>query len=211
MGTLAKHEDPLEDLLSSALIEHSNLARSKTVLKSRKDADANYRACFTKAENWMLKSQVRLIHVDGTVRTLIGLFDELVHSYVPACRRLTAASAVNEALPQHAEEVTGPHWLPGEQIAFKRQPSEHKLTLVSDLTLNMGQHLIAKAVVCEASLVGGGLQRLCLMEDTVFEGSTPRTILQLPASLDILEGLLGGCKVLVWRQINEELNHAHRD
>ena len=202
---LAKHEDPLEDLLSHALIEHSNTVRGQKALRTGRDLDANYRASFTKPENWALKRQVRLLHVDGSVRTLIGLFDELVHTYVPKCRRLVAAATVQESLPQGVEEVQGAHWLPAQLWEFKRQPSERKLQLPLDLTLDMGQHLTAEAVLCEASLVGGGLQRLCLLEDTTFEGVTPRTILQLPAGLDVLEGVLGGCKVIVWRHINEAL------
>ena len=200
----AKHEDPLEDLLSHALIEHSNTVRGQKALRSGRDLDANYRACFTRAENWALVRQVRLVHVDGPVRTLIGLFDELVHTYVPKCRRLVATASV-QALPQAMEEVQGAHWLPSQLWEFKRQPSERKLQLPLDLTLDMGQHLTAEAVLCEASLVGGGLQRLCLLEDTTFEGVAPRTILQLPAGLDVLEGVLGGCKVIVWRHINEAL------
>ena len=204
--TLLKHEDPLEDLLSSALIEHSNAVKARHAIHSKADWNDHYRACFTRPENWVLRSQVRLIHVDGSVRTLVGLFDELVHSYVPACRRLIAASTVRESLQQNAEEVTGEHWLPGERLSFKRQPSEQSLTLLLDLVLDMGQHLSAATVPCEAKLMGGGLQRLLLLEDTVFEGSAPRTILQLPAGLDVLEGLLGGCKVLVWKQIGEALH-----
>lgn len=204
----AKHEDPLEDLLSHALIEHSNTIKGQHSLRTKRDLDANYRASFTKAENWALRRQVRLVHVDATVHTLIGLFDELVHTYVPKCRRLVAASAVNEALPQASEEVQGAHWLPSQLWEFKRQPSERKLQLPLDLTLDMGQHLSAQAVLCEAFLVGGGLQRLCLLEDTTFEGTTPRTILQLPTGLDVLEGVLGGCKVIIWRHINEELASA---
>lgn len=203
-----KYTDPLEDLLSTALIEHSNTARGKKLITTYKDFDLNYRASFTQPENWLLRAQVRLIHADRNVLTLIGLFDELVHKTVPGCRRLVATSQVNEALPQRGEEVTGEHWMPSQIFAFKQQPSERKVQIISDLVLDMGQHLTAQTVSCEASLVGGGMQRLCLLEDTVFEGNAPRTILQLPKGLDILEGLLGGCKVLVWRQIREESSLA---
>lgn len=202
--TLAKHEDPLEDLLSSALIEHSNSVKGKHSISTRKQLDANYRACFTKAENWYLRSQTRLIHVEGNVRTLLGLFDELVHSYVPGCRRLVAASTLQESLPQKSEEVYGSHWVPDQRLEFKMKPSERTLEIVTDLTLDMGQHLVARAVICKVYLVGGGLQRLCLTVDTIFEGSTPRTILQLPEGIDVLEGMLGACKMQVWKQILKE-------
>jgi len=205
----AKHEDPLEDLLSSALIEHSNTVKSKRAISTHKHADANYRACFTKPENWYLRSQTRLIHVEGSLRTLLGLFDELVHSYVPGCRRLVAASHVREDTPQKSEEVYGSHWTPSQRLEFKLRPSERTLEIAADLTLDMGQHLVASAVLCKVHLVGGGLQRLCLMQDTVFEGSAPRTILQLPEGIDVLEGMLGACKIQVWKQIlKEELKDA---
>ena len=203
-----KHADPLEDLLSTALIEHGNALRSKHAISTRKDWNDHYRASFTRPENWILRAQVRLIHVDGTVHTLVGLYDELVHSYVPACRKLVAASAAREDLPTKMEEVTGPHWLSWERHSFKLQPTERTLALVAALVLAMGQPLRAEAVPVTASLVGGGLQRLTLQEDTLFEGNTPRTILSLPAGLDVLEGLLGGCRVLLWRQISEEAGHA---
>lgn len=199
-----KYENPLEDILSSALIEHANTARHRKAITSKTDFNQHYRASYTNPENWALRSQTRLVHVEGSVHTLIGLFNELVHTYIPGCRRLVAASLVNTELPQRSEEVTGRHWIPEQRFEFKRQPSERKLQIALDLVLDMGQHLSAKAVLCEASLVGGGLQKLCLLEDTVFEGDTPRTILQLPTGLDVLEGVLGGCKVLIWRQISEE-------
>lgn len=193
----AKHEDPLEDLLSQALIQDSNQKRTRHA--ATKD---HYRACFTRAENWVLRSQVRLFHVEGTVHTLVGLFDELVHSYVPACRRLIATSSVSETLPQRAEEVRGDHWLPHERMFLKRQPAQQTKELRCDLTLSMGQDLLALDVPCVAHLQGGGLQRLCIAEDVIFEGSTPRTILALPAGLDVLEGMTNACKVDVWAKLN---------
>lgn len=204
-----KHADPLEDLLSTALIESANLTKGRHGVRSKADWNDHYRASYTRPDNWALRSQVQLIHVDGTVHTLVGLFDELVHTYIPGCRRLTATTTANEALPRKVEEVKGEHWLPGHTLSFKRQPSERTLELVADLVLDMGQHLRSEAVLCTASLVGGGLQRLCLRQDTLFEGNTPRTVLALPAGLDVLEGVLGGCKVLLWRQIQEEVARGH--
>lgn len=193
--------DSLDALLSEARAEH----KSRPQARSPRERDANYRACFTRPEFWRLDAQVTLIHSDGNVKTLVGLFNQLTHTYVPRCRRLTACTTKDEALPQLREEVEGHHWLPLKVWGFKREPVEQVLQLLLDLTLDMGQHLKAQAIHCEAHLVGGGLQRLCILEDAIFEGNTPRTILQLPSGLDVLEGLLGGCKVLVWKAINEEL------
>lgn len=193
--------DDLENLLTEAVLEAST--------KPKKPAKhTETRAVFTKPENWLLRQQVRLTHEEGNVLTLIGLFDEFVHVSVLGCRRLVAAHQLNEALPQVGELVHGPHWLPAAKMDFKRQPSERTVQLCIPIILDMGQHLTAEAVLVEAHLAHGGLQRLNLQEDTVFEGNTPRTILQLPAGMDILEGVLGGCKVRIWRKIQEEADRG---
>ena len=100
------------------------------------------------------------------------------------------------------EHVTGEHWLPAQAWAFRHQPTERKLEILLNLELDMGQSLCAEAVVCEAWLVGGGLQRLCLRADTLFEGNAPRTILSLPAGLDVLEGMSRESKIEAWEIIN---------
>lgn len=197
--------DDLEGLLFHAQIEANNSHKSRRAINSRRDADTSYRASFTRPENWALSAQVQLIHVEGAVRTLIGLFDELKHSYVPGCRRLVATSTRSGELPFKLEEVTGPHWLPEAAWELRRRPANRTLELAADITLDLGQHLVAQACLLQASLVGGGLQRLCLLADTIFEGNTPRTICSLPAGLDILEGLSQDCKVALWAQINKEV------
>ena len=197
--------DPLSDLLEAALIEHGNVLRGKRALRTPSDYDSNYRASFTKPDNWQLCSQIRLIHAEDNVLTLIGLFDEFKHIRVPRCRRLVAAHEHNPALSQSSEQVYGDHWLGAERLTFKHKPVERKLDLVADLTLEMGQHLEAQTVEIEALLVGGGLQRVVLVEPTIFEGQTPRTILQLPKGMDILEGLSSMCKQVLWRQIGDLL------
>lgn len=192
----------LEDLLNHAVIEHGNTIRDKKTLRTRKDWDANYRASFRSPENWVLRSQVQLVHIEGTVSTLIGLYDELVHCSVPRCRRLVAASAKRESIEFKVEQVTGEHWLPRTAWQLRHTPTERKLEVLLNLELDMGQSLTAEAVLCEAWLVGGGLQRLCLQADTVFEGNAPRTILSLPAGLDVLEGMSKESKVEAWETIN---------
>ena len=194
----------LEDLLNHAVIEHGNVIRDKKTIRTRKDWDANYRASFKSPENWVFKSQVQLIHAEGNVQTLIGLYDELVHCSVPRCRRLVAASSKREGVEYKVELVTGEHWLPRQAWSFKHIPTERKLEVLLDLELDMGQSLTAELVLCEAWLVGGGLQRLCLKQDTVFEGNAPRTILSLPEGLDVLEGMSKESKVEAWEVINGE-------
>jgi len=199
--------EDLEDLLLHAQVEASNHQKGRRSLSTRREADTSYRTSFTCPENWVLGAQVQLIHVEGLVRTLIGLFDELKHSYVPGCRRLVATGTRSAELPFKLEEVTGAHWLPAAAWELRRRPANRTLELAADITLDLGQHLLAQACLLQASLVGGGLQRLCLLADTIFEGNTPRTICTLPAGLDILEGLTQECKVAVWGQINKEAGH----
>lgn len=195
--------DPLDALFERALVEHGNEVSGKRSLRTAADYDANYRQSFTQEANWKLTSQVELVHIEGNIHTLVGLFDEFKHVKVRGCRRLIAASERIVGLPSMSEEVHGDHWLPFERLHIKRQPTEHTKDLCCDLVLDMGQALKAEAVLLHACLVGGGLQRLLLQADTTFEGHTPRTILQLPAGLDVLEGLTKMCKEVVWRTLNE--------
>lgn len=191
----------LEAILTTAVIEHGNVIRDKKTIRTKKDWDANYRASFRAPENWLYAAQVQLVHVEGNVQTLIGLYDELLHCSVPRCRRLVAASDKREGAFR-VEHVTGDHWLPQQAWSFKHVPTERKLEVLLPIELDMGQSLVAEAVPCEAWLVGGGLQRLCLLEDTIFEGNAPRTILSLPKGLDILEGMSKESKVGAWENIN---------
>lgn len=192
----------LEQLLTAATIEHGNVIRDKKTIRTKKDWDANYRASFRAPENWRLTAQVQLVHVEGAVNTLIGLFDELLHISVPRCRRLVAASDKREALPFKIEQVSGEHWLPSQAWSMKHQPTERHVEVLLNLELDMGQSLTAEAVVCDAWLFGGGLQRLCLQAETIFEGNAPRTILSLPAGLDVLEGMSRESKIEAWEIIN---------
>ena len=193
--------DPLSDLeslLTSATIEHGNAIRDRKTIRTRKD----YRASFRQPENWLYQRQVQLIHVDGTLCTLIGLYDELHHISVPRCRRLVAAASQREEATPVIEKVFGDHWLPSQAWSLRQQPTERQVEVILNLELDMGQSLVAEAVLCKAWLVGGGLQRLCLTEDTIFVGNTPRTVLSLPAGLDVLEGMSWESKVEAWEIIN---------
>lgn len=194
--------DDLEALLTFATIEHGNVIRDKKTIRTRKDWDANYRASFRQPENWVLKAQCQLVHVEGSVHTLIGLYDELVHVSVPRCRRLVAAVEKREGLEFKMEQVSGEHWLPAKAWHLRHEPTQRKAEVLLNLELDMGQSLVAEAVLCEAWLVGGGLQRLCIKQDTIFEGNTPRTIMTLPEGLDVLEGMSKECKIEAWETIN---------
>ena len=191
--------DELESLLTTAQIEASG---KRKVVASKKDWDENYRASFRAPENWAVLQQVEIVHVQGNVRTLIGLYDDLRHVRVPRCRKLVRCEERIVGLPFAIEEVTGPHWLPAEAWTLRQQPTSSTRELVGNLQLEMGQILEASYVMATAHLVGGGLQRFCLQEDTTFVGVMPRTVLHLPAGLDILEGLTTACKANIWKELN---------
>ena len=191
--------DDLDSLLIGAQIE---AAGRKKVVATRRDWDENYRASFRAPENWALHGQAQLIHVEDNVRTLIGLYDDLRHVKVPRCRKLVRCTERREDLPLLLEEVTGSQWLPSEAWTLRHRPTTRSVEFLTDLELDMGQSLVVECVLVVAHLVGGGLQRLCLKEDTMFSGTTPRTMLSLPAGLDILEGLSNQCKINLWKEIN---------
>ena len=199
--------DALDDLFFHAKVEQNNSHRTKRAIGSKREFDTSYRASF-RAENWQLCAQVQLVHAHENIRTLVGLFDELVHCSVPGCRRLTATTQRNPALGLKMEEVMGAAWLPEVAWKLRQQATERKLELVADLQLDLGQHLHAEAVLCTAWLVGGGLQRLCVTQETRFEGNVPRTILCVPEGLDVLEGLTHECKAALWEQVQEEVEDA---
>ena len=105
----------LEALLTTATIEHGNVIRDKKTIRTKKDWDANYRASFRQPENWLPQAQVQLVHVEGSLNTLIGLYNELVHITVPRCRRLVVTPDRSESLPFRVEQVTGSQWLPSHR------------------------------------------------------------------------------------------------
>lgn len=190
----------LDDLLFSAKIENNNAGRARTSIATRHDL--NYRQCFTRAENWQFTEQVQLINVEGNVQILLGLYDELVHKFVPKCRRLVQSVERIAGANLRTEKISGCAWLPHETWVRKHAIPERKVAGIWDLVLDMGQPLEAQTVQCVAVLAGGGFQTLLLEKETLFAGNTPRTILSLPAGLDVLECLTQECRVALWKELN---------
>jgi hypothetical protein len=101
------------------------------------------------------------------------------------------------------EYVTGDHWI-GSSIETKRTPAESHVEIVEDIFLDLG--VSAPAVMLRAHIVSGGISRLCLVEDTVFQGKAPKTFLTVPSGIDIFESLSRGSKESVWVQVQEQMN-----
>lgn len=201
----SKWEDPLEGLLTEALASAPLAAKKR---KGGMEATRHERAFFTNPENWNLNAQVQLVHTHENVETLIGLFDEFLHTLAPDARRLVACTTRRLDKAVRVERVTGTHWLGDELSELKRQPTVLSVPLIVPIDLSMGQLLHAAPVLATAHLSHGGMTRLTLDEATIFEGRTPREILSLPKGIDVLEGLSGECKRNVWAAVNIEMQNG---
>jgi hypothetical protein len=190
-----KHEDDLEDLLSEALLQAGQATR-----RAAARPQPASRLAFTDPLQWVASGQVALVHREGTVDTLVGLFDEFYHAVQKSARKLVATQL--SAMKPRIEYVTGDHWI-GKALEAKRRTPDSRVQIVEDLVLDMG--VSAPAVVCECSIVGGGVARVTLAEATRFEAFTPRTILLLPAGMDVLEGLSRGTKERIWTEVKRIL------
>lgn len=198
-----KFQDDLEDLLNEALLQAGQKTR-KRFSPTYTERDPGSRVAWTDPAMWLLQGQVQLVHRESNVETLVGLFDEFTHQARKDARKLIASQRLGEAVPK-IEYVTGDAWV-GIQLETKRKTPDTKLQIVEDLILDMG--VSAPAVILEISLVGGGVSRAILTQTTRFEGFTPRTILTLPAGMDVLEGLTRGSKERIWQEVKKVLGMA---
>jgi hypothetical protein len=186
--------DPLQDLLTEALSQVKGTKRKVT------KSGTPYGRSFSKPEDWTFHGQVHLVHKGENVETLIGLFDEFLHSVERGARLLKAATESRDC-PRTIEHVNGDHWIPSDRMQVKRETPTMQIELIAPLDLSMGQILHASPVICTAHLSHGGLSLLTLDEVTIFEGNTPREILSLPKGMDVLEGLTEDCKRKVWAAV----------
>lgn len=184
--------DELESLLANAQAE------ARRVKKENPQAYLG-RAKFTDAANWNLKGQVRLIHRSpSNEETLIGLFDEYIHCQTPSARKLLATRVGGTANPR-TEYVTQDHWLGESRLELGRKEPDQTISLCEDLVLEMG--VSAPAVLVECRLSGGGIQCVRLQRGTLFEGGTPRQVVDLPAGMDIFEALTKESRKRLWSEI----------
>jgi len=191
-----KYESDLEDLLSEALLQ----AGQTTARRPAPGSLAASRLAYSDPANWRASGQVAIIHREDNVETLIGLFDEFLHASNKSARKLVATQL--GTMKPRIEYVAGEHWI-GKTIAANKAAPSTKIEVIEDLILDMG--VSAPAVVCQCSIVGGGIARVVLADATRFEAFTPRTILLLPAGMDVLEGLSRGTKDRIWREVQRTL------
>lgn len=189
----------LEELLRQAVSERRSAPKSPDG-RARALA-ARARSHFTDPDNWSLRQQVQLVHREGNIETLVGIFDDFRHAWVAGARRLIAAQ-LNPNMKPAIEYVYGDHWI-GQALEAKRRTPDQVLELCEDLVLDCGP--VAHAAVVSVSLAGGGVSRVCLCGETVFDFHTPRTILLLPRGMDVLEGLTRGTKERIWMEVQRQL------
>lgn len=189
---MEKEERILETLLSEAREQ-----------AKRNAAPAVRNLAFTNPDAWAFRGQVQLVHRESTdgasIETLVGLFDQHIH---PSGARRLVAARLRVDVKATIEYVTGDHWV-GKAMEAKRRPPENRVKIVEDLVLDSGLSAYTVPVTC--TLVGGGVARVLLEAPTIFESHTPRTILALPAQMDVLEGLDRGSKERVWREVKKVL------
>lgn len=197
-------EDDLEALLKASVSE----AKKRREDRARPGAVASpvserYRMAFTDPKSWDLTSYVQLVHRDGNIETLIGLFAQYNHLYSKSTRKLVAVQ-FEAGMSPRIEYVTGDHWL-GSRLSEKRAigPAE-SVEIIEDLFLDMG--VSAPAVVVKAFIVSGGVSRLCLASTTTFQGYAPRTFLTVSEGTDVLECLTKRSKERIWEEIQKALD-----
>lgn len=163
---------------------------------------------FTNPASWRATGQVQLVHrePEGNIETLVGLFEEFIHTRVPSTRRLVAAVEPATGVRPRIEYVTGDHWIGRELAQQKRLRTEETISITEDLVLSCGVACPGVRVSCV--LAAGGLSRVILEADTVFEGKTPRIFLEVHRGVDTLDALSEDTKISIWRQVKHAQDEA---
>lgn len=190
--------DTLKDDLEALLKEARQQAETSRQ-KPGKTAPVAARLAWTDPRNWKPTGQVQLIHLEGSVKTLLGLFEEFLH---PTGARRLVATTVDAAVTARIETVTGEYWIPRERWDLTRNRSETKiLRVVEDLVLDMGVSALTAEV--DIHLTMNAMSRVCLACDTHFASgiALPKNIVILPAGMDILEGLTRDTKERLWQEV----------
>lgn len=196
-------EQDLEALLKASVAEAAKRRSDRT----RPGAVASpvserHRLAFTDPKNWNLTGQVQLVHRDGNVESLLGLFDELIHVSSPHTRKLVATQLAPGMNPR-IEYVTGNNWLADDTLEKKRRIPDHTIRLLEDLSLEMGAFASTAEIDC--TLVGGGVSRIVLVHKTVFEGHTPKLYVEVPAGVDLIETLTRDTKERIWDELQRRM------
>jgi hypothetical protein len=144
-------------------------------------AEERLRAELAPLENWQRVRGIALVHRE--THTLIGTFTEYRHPKAPGARRLVRE--YHEQPPEAVEEVTG-CWEHKPEQPPVRSPRWHQ-SLSTQMDCVLGKlHMSAPNVCLRAVFGEGRLDRVELVERTMFNSPRVPELLELPAGVNIL-------------------------
>jgi hypothetical protein len=196
--------ESLDDLMNDA-IEDLVAARSRVPLKAAKRSappgQMRLDSTFKNPDNWTLVGVVKLVHQDteSGLITLCGDFLEHLHKGMRARKleRIEPDLTPIVGLPQKVEYVTDRWYI--ERISRPIPTPGRVLYFTVTLDRRLEGGLGAREGPLLVSAVRGeGIARAELgAEGARFATADGRTILYLPAGLDVLEGLTRECKIKI--------------
>lgn len=205
--TMSFFNDPLDNLLSSAMREQANRRVKSSPGKTKKELAEeirqNFHSTFTNPENWEARQGIALIHKgENEELTFLGNFREMIHIRQKGVRKLVREEGPMTADRQ--EYVTGSWWL-SQQIAHRISPSEEveDREVILDVVLK-GLDVRSERVSLTIRLLRGAFFRVELMEQTKFVNPESTAILFFPAGLDILEGMTFETKMALREKLEIE-------
>lgn len=135
-------------------------------------------------EFWEPRAGICLIHRD--TNSLLGNFREFVHKDGKATKWVRVEEPVQV---QRTEWVSGPQWLGVERVVPTPESwTTHREVLLPDLVLHcLGVH--AELVLVDVSLQFGGIARVELVGHTTLMSPDARTIITLPAGVNVLPAM----------------------
>lgn len=187
--------------LDAELEKALDAKRSRIPLKARKrDAPGGIQkldSLYKDPANWEPWSNVTLIHEElthtGKIDTILGFFVSYKHKEVRGARKLVRSPA-DPLLGTEFEYVRDPWYLDWAPKHAHAEPStELHFSVALRLILDDGLRSEGEYVLHVGATRGLGIKRAVL--DTAVRLSHDRTILYLPAGLDILDGLAKECKM----------------
>lgn len=182
--------------LDAELARALDAKRSHIPLKAkRREAPAGIQkldSLYKDPANWTPWSNVTLVH-QAEIDTILGFFISYKHVTVIGARKLVRSPA-DPLLGHEVEYVTDPWYLHNSEERYKAESSTQlHFTLALRIILDDGLASEGEHVLHVGATRGVGIARAVL--DKAVRLSGPRTILYLPAGLDIIDGLARECKM----------------
>ena len=189
----------LDDLLADAVAHAPARKVRGGKPEELKDAsDERLFNLFHRPENWARRRGIALVHKE--TQTLLGNFSEYVHVKVKGCRKLDRESVPLAVTA--TEEVSGPWWIGEEYRQHEKRPSWHeRRRAIIDLHFEeLG--VVAACVEVDACLSYGAVARVELVASTQFMSTDRKTVLMLPAELNVLDVMHLDDKLRLRKEIN---------